>query len=128
MNRKYVLDASALLCLLQSEPGADRVARALPNSVIGAVNFSEVVGKLVEAGVEEREIDSFVDTLQLKVVPFNQEQARLAGLLRIATRRFGLSLGDRACLALASLHDAVALTCEKSWMKIEAACVVELIR
>jgi PIN domain nuclease of toxin-antitoxin system len=104
------------------------VARALPNSVIGAVNFSEVVGKLVEAGVEEREIDSFVDTLQLKVVPFNQEQARLAGLLRIATRRFGLSLGDRACLALASLHDAVALTCEKSWMKIEAACVVELIR
>ena len=128
MNRGYVLDASALLCLLQSEPGADRVARALPNSVIGAVNFSEVVGKLVEAGVEEREIDSFVDTLQLKVVPFNQEQARLAGLLRIATRRFGLSLGDRACLALASLHDAVALTCEKSWMKIEAACVVELIR
>ena len=128
MNRSYVLDASALLCLLQSEPGADRVARALPNSVIGAVNFSEVVGKLVEAGVEEREIDSFVDTLQLKVVPFNQEQARLAGLLRIATRRFGLSLGDRACLALASLHDAVALTCEKSWMKIEAACVVELIR
>lgn len=86
MNRSYVLDASALLCLLQSEPGADRVAEALPYAVIGAVNFSEAVGKLVEAGVEEREIDSVIDTLQLKVVPFDQEQARLAGLLRVATR------------------------------------------
>ena len=123
-----MLDASALLCLLQSEPGADRVAEALPHAVIGTVNFSEVVGKLVEAGLEEKEIDSFVDALQLKVVPFDQEQARLAGLLRVATRRLGLSLGDRACLALARLRDAVALTCEKSWMKVEAACVVELIR
>jgi ribonuclease VapC len=128
VNRSYVLDASALLCLLQAEPGADRVAEALPDAQIGAVNFSEVVAKLAEAGIEEKEIDSFVDTLQLKVVPFDQEQARLAGLLRVATRRFGLSLGDRACLALASLHDAVALTCEKSWIKVEAACVVELIR
>jgi PIN domain nuclease of toxin-antitoxin system len=96
--------------------------------VIGAVNFSEVVGKLVEAGVEEKEIDSFIDALQLKVVPFDQEQARLAGLLRVATRRLGLSLGDRACLALAGLRGAVALTCEKSWRKVEAACVMELIR
>ena len=128
MNRSYVLDASALLCLLQAEPGADRVAEALPDAQIGSVNFSEVVGKLVDAGLEENAVDSLIDTLQLKVVPFDQEQARLAGFLRVTTRRFGLSLGDRACLALAHLRGAVALTCEKSWMKIEAACVVELIR
>jgi len=128
VNRSYVLDASALLCLLQAEPGADRVAEALPDAQIGSVNFSEVVGKLVDAGLEENAVDSLIDTLQLKVVPFDQEQARLAGFLRVTTRRFGLSLGDRACLALAHLRGAVALTCEKSWMKIEAACVVELIR
>jgi ribonuclease VapC len=128
VNKSYVLDASALLCLLQAEPGADRVAEAMPNAQIGAVNFSEVVAKLVEAGLEERAADSVIDTLQLKVIPFDQEQARLAGLLRVATRRFGLSLGDRACLALACARGAVALTCEKSWVKIEAACVVELIR
>jgi len=128
VNRNYVLDASALLCLLQGEPGADRVAQALPDAQIGSVNFSEVVGKLVDAGLEENAVDSLIDTLQLKVVPFDQEQARLAGFLRVTTRRFGLSLGDRACLALAHLRGAVALTCEKSWMKIEAACVVELIR
>jgi ribonuclease VapC len=128
VNKSYVLDASALLCLLQAESGADRVAEAMPNAHIGAVNFSEVVAKLVEAGLEERAADSLIDTLQLKVSPFDQEQARLAGLLRVVTRRFGLSLGDRACLALACVQGAVALTCEKSWMKIEAACVVELIR
>ena len=128
MNKNYVLDASALLCLLQAEQGADRVAEAMPDSRIGAVNFSEVVAKLVEAGLEEKTADSLIDTLQLKVIPFDEEQARLAGLLRVATRRFGLSLGDRACLALASVHGAVALTCEKSWMKIEGACLVELIR
>ncbi|HME86714.1 MAG TPA: type II toxin-antitoxin system VapC family toxin [Roseiarcus sp.] len=113
---------------MQAEPGADRVAEAMPNARIGAVNFSEVVAKLVEAGLEETAADSLIDTLQLKVIPFDQEQARLAGLLRVVTRRFGLSLGDRACLALACVHGAVALTCEKSWMNIEAACVVELIR
>ncbi len=128
MNKSYVLDASALLCLLQAEPGADRVAEALPDAQIGAVNFSEVVGKLVETGVEEREVESWIEALQLKVVPFDREQARLAGLLRQTTRRFGLSLGDRACLALAKVRGAVALTCDNAWMNVEAACVVELIR
>ncbi len=128
VNKSYVLDASALLCLLQAEPGADRVAEALPDAQIGAVNFSEVVGKLVETGVEEREVESWIEALQLKVVPFDREQARLAGLLRQTTRRFGLSLGDRACLALAKVRGAVALTCDNAWMNVKAACVVELIR
>ena len=99
MSEFYILDASALLCLLQEEKGAERVARALPAAKIGAVNYSEVVGKLVEARVDEAKIDRLVDALQLTVVPFDRTQARLTGLLRAATRRLGLSLGDRACLA-----------------------------
>jgi ribonuclease VapC len=128
LNKSYVLDASALLCLLQAEPGAERVEQALPDARIGAVNFSEVVGKLVEAGVEKKAVGSLIDTLQLKVVPFDQKQAHLAGLLRVATRQFGLSLGDRACLALACSQNAVALTCERSWTRVGAACEVELVR
>jgi ribonuclease VapC len=124
----YVLDASAVLCLLQEEKGAERVAEALPAAVIGAVNYSEVVGKLVESGLVEAVADGLVDTLQLNVIPFDRIQARLAGALRAPTRRLGLSLGDRACLALAATAGATALTCERAWTRFEAPCRVEALR
>jgi ribonuclease VapC len=128
VSETYVLDASAVLCLLQEEKGADRVARALPAAVIGAVNYSEVVSKLVESGIDEATVDGLMDTLQLNVIPFDRIQARLAGSLRAATRKLGLSLGDRACLALAATGGATALTCERAWTKFEAPCKVEALR
>jgi ribonuclease VapC len=128
VSEAYVLDASAVLCLLQEEKGAERVARALPSAIIGAVNYSEVVAKLVEAGLDEAKVDRVIDTLQLDVIPFDRTQARLAGSLRGATRRLGLSLGDRACLALAAGEGATALTCERGWTKFEAPCKVEEVR
>ena len=128
MNETYVLDASAVLCLLQEEKGAERVAEALPAAIIGAVNYSEVVGKLVETGIDEATVNGLIDKLQLTVIPFDRIQARLAGALRAATRKFGLSLGDRACLALAAAEGATALTCERIWTKLEAPCKVETLR
>jgi ribonuclease VapC len=125
---KDVLDASALLCLLQEEKGAERVAEALPEAQIGAVNFSEAFGKLVEAALDEETVDSLIESLQLQVIPFDREQAQLAGSLRRTTRELGLSLGDRACLALARVQGAVALTCDKSWTRFDAGCRVELAR
>jgi ribonuclease VapC len=100
----------------------------LPEAQIGAVKFSEAFGKLVEAGLDEETIDSMVASLQLPVVPFDREQARLAGSLRRTTRESGLSLGDRACLALARVRGAVALTCDRSWTRIDAGRRVELAR
>jgi PIN domain nuclease of toxin-antitoxin system len=123
-----VLDASAVLCLLQEEKGAERVAEALPAAIIGAVNYSEVVGKLVDAGIDGATVDGLIDKLQLKVIPFDRAQARLAGSLRATTRKLGLSLGDRACLALAAAEGATALTCERIWTKFEAPCKVETVR
>jgi len=128
VSERYVLDASALLCLLQDEKGAQRVAEALPQAQIGAVKFSEAFGKLVEAGLDEETVDSLIDSLQLQVIPFDREQAWLAGSLRRMTRELGLSLGDRACLALARVQGAVALTCDKSWTRFDAGCRVELAR
>jgi ribonuclease VapC len=128
VSETYVLDASAVLCLLQEEKGAERVAGALPDAIIGAVNYSEVVGKLVESGIDDATVDGLISTLQLKVIPFDRTQARLAGALRATTRKLGLSLGDRACLALAATEGATALTCERSWTKFEAPCKVETLR
>jgi PIN domain nuclease of toxin-antitoxin system len=104
------------------------VARALPAAVIGAVNYSEVISKLVESGIDEATADGLMDTLQLTVIPFDRSQARLAGALRATTRRLGLSLGDRACLALAGTEGAIALTCERVWTKFEGPCKVEALR
>jgi ribonuclease VapC len=128
VSETYVLDASAVLCLLQEEKGAERVAEALPAAIIGAVNYSEVVGKLVETGIDEATVDSLIDKLQLTVIPFDRTQARFAGSLRATTRKLGLSLGDRACLALAAAEGATALTCERIWTKFEAPCKVEALR
>jgi ribonuclease VapC len=128
VSETCVLDASAVLCLLQEEKGAQRVAEALPAATIGAVNYSEVVAKLVDAGIDEVTVDGLIDNLQLKVIPFDRTQARVAGSLRAATRKLGLSLGDRACLALAAAEGATALTCERIWTKFEAPCKVETLR
>jgi ribonuclease VapC len=128
VSESYVLDASAVLCLLQEEKGAERVARALPAAEIGAVNYSEVVGKLVDGGMDGETADRLIDTLHLNVIPFDRTQARLAGSLRAITRKLGLSLGDRACLALAQARGATALTCERSWTRFEAPCTVETVR
>ena len=128
MSESYVLDASALLCLLQEEKGTGRVARALPAAEIGAVNYCEVVGKLVDAGMEGETADRLIDTLHLSVIPFDRTQARLGGSHRAMTRKFGLSLGDRACLALAQAQGATALTCERGWTRFQAPCRVETVR
>ena len=103
-----VLDASAVLALLQQEPGATRVAALLPDAWISAVNLSEVVAKLIDHGVPADALVPALWQLSLRVQAFDSDAAIRAGELRAATRPLGLSLGDRACLALAQSLGAVA--------------------
>ena len=101
MSSKVVLDASALLCLLNDEPGADQVVAVLTRSVIGAANLAEVVSKLRDRGLSIGEVREALGGLNLDVRPLSPAQALIIGDLRPATKALGLSLGDRACLALA---------------------------
>ncbi len=123
-----VLDASALLALLNNERGAGVVAAALPRAAISAVNLSEVVAKLADAGMPKRAIRNALHTLPLEVVPFDTEQAYEAGGLRPDTREIGLSLGDRACLSLARILDLPALTVDRSWTQLSIGITVQPIR
>lgn len=107
---KVVLDASALLCLLGDEPGADRVESVLTRSVIGAANLAEVVSTLRDRGVSLGEVREALDGLHLDVRPMSPAQALTIGDLRPSTKTLGLSLGDRACLALAIDLQAEMLT------------------
>jgi ribonuclease VapC len=126
---KAVLDASALLALLQSEPGAALVATALTSgSIIGAVNFSEVVAKLRDRGMSEADARAALGQLPLSIIAFDLALAYAAGLLRPQTRAAGLSLGDRACLALALSLGLEVLTTDRSWATLGLGITVTIIR
>ncbi len=128
MSERYVLDASAVLCLIRDEPGADKVKAVLADSSISAVNLSEVIAKMADLGMDADLIDAVLDPLQLPAVPFDAVLARVAGLMRPATRSLGLSLGDRACLALAEQSGATAMTTDRAWRSLGGAPKVMLAR
>ena len=124
-----VLDASTLLALLANEPGAARVAQALAQRArISAVNLSEVVAKLSDRGLPDEAVFEVLDGLELTVVAFDADLALDAGVLRASTRARGLSLGDRACLALARRTGFRALTCDGAWAGLDLGVDVEVVR
>lgn len=125
---KFVLDASALLCLIRNEQGADIVKNALPDGVISAVNLAEVITKMDELGMDAPLIAAVLDPLHLNVIPFDAALAHVCGVLRRQTREFGLSLGDRACLALALKLKATALTTDRAWAELTELGAIELAR
>ncbi len=116
-----MLDASAVLALLFEEPGAEVVRAQLRTGVIGAANLAEVLAKLSDHGLPAVEAVRTVAILGLEVAPMTEAQAGRSAELRPLTRPVGLSLGDRACLALAAELGAVALTADRSWDAVAAA-------
>jgi ribonuclease VapC len=125
---KVVLDASAILALLNREPGHEVVAEALPEALLSAVNLSEVVAKLGEKGMPEGAIATALAGIELEIFPFNEASAYETARLRAPTRSLGLSLGDRACLALGRHLALPVLTADKNWSKVEAGISVRVIR
>lgn len=125
---ELVLDSSAVPALVNGEPGADVVAAALPGAAISAVNLSEVVAKLVEAGFPEAGIQDMLGLLSMAVAPFGADQAFLAGFFRSATQGLGLPLGDRAYLALAHQRNGPVLTTDRVWQHGLLSVDVQLIR
>lgn len=124
-----VLDASALLALLNQEPGANVVAAAeAAGASISAVNLSEVVAKLRERGVAETAIQTALNKMRLAVIEFDAAQAYAAGVLRPQTRAAGRSLGDRACLALGQQLGLPVLTTDRAWATLGLPVPVTVIR
>ena len=109
-----VLDASAAIAVLKREPGAEAVLARLPGGAICAVNFSEVLAKVLEDG-DDPGAARRVHGLGLEVHPFDAARARRAALLRPPTRRLGLSLGDRACLSLGLALGLPVVTADRAW-------------
>lgn len=123
-----VLDASAVLAVYFDEPGADRVRAALPGALLSSVNYTEVIGKCLDRGEAFDVILHKLAAMGTVVVVYDAQLARRAGELRPLTRRLGMSLADRACLALAERERLPALTADRTWKSLGLAIEVRLIR
>jgi PIN domain nuclease of toxin-antitoxin system len=122
---KFVLDASAVLALLNKENGWEKVFEVFSDSYICTVNLSEVITKLVDINIPETDINNILNSLNFKIVNFNYKISFRAGLLQKITKIKGLSLGDRACIATGIEKKLPILTADKVWKDI--ALTVEII-
>ena len=128
MNR-VVLDASAVMTVINSEPGADRLTpQILSTAITSTVNLAEVHGKLINRGFSPDDAWVAANGTIHEAVAFTAEHAKTAGDLVVQTRALGLSLGDRACLALAIAFQASVYTADRSWKNLNVGVRIHVIR
>jgi ribonuclease VapC len=126
---KIVLDASAVLAIVHQEPGSERLTpKLLTESAISTVNLAEVQSKLVLSGWNTDEAWLDATSPVSEIVPFTASNARTAASLITETRPLGLSLGDRACLALALEIKAPVYTADRSWKKLKLGIRIHVVR
>lgn len=128
-DKSVILDSSSLIALLAEEKGQEKIIEILPNAVMSTVNIAEVVKFLIEKkGLTKQQIYQLIQNLIPNILPFDEEQAFLSGELISDTKRLGLSLCDRVCLALALLKNYPIYTADKAWAKLNLNCKIILIR
>jgi PIN domain nuclease of toxin-antitoxin system len=126
---EFVLDASAMLAYIQEERGAENLTKEiLDHAVASTVNLAEVQSKLVKKGRNPDEAWEEILSLVNAEEPFTIDHARIAGDLITTTEKYGLSLGDRACLALAIALSAPVYTTEQLWNNLKVGVPIHVIR
>ncbi len=123
-----VFDASVILAHLNGEPGSERAAALFGDALVCAVNLAEVVTKLVERGASLPLIRPALSRYGLQIAVFDEDLAERTGALRAKTKAFGLSLGDRACLALAERSGLPVLTADRMWKELDLPIAVQILR
>lgn len=122
------LDASAILAMLNGEPGRGMVAGVLPSACVSAANLAEVVTGLVNKGLSAALARQTAEDLTIRTYALDRDQALTAGALRENTGHLGLSLGDRCCLALSLSLGLPVLTADRAWAELDIGVDVVLIR
>src|SRR5580700_2513417 len=125
---KCVLDASAILAYLEGEAGSQDVEKLLDEAGASAVNIAEVASKLAERGAPADRIRQTIQALGIEVIPCDEAIAYQVGELRRSTKKLGLSLGDRACLATALQYNVRAITADRDWKTLKIGARIHVIR
>jgi len=127
---RKVFDSSAVLAFLLAEPGAGKLRLEIPEGAISAVNAAEVLAVLVRKGMPVVDAHLAMAKTGLTVVGFGIDEAlKTAQMLTAAFRERGISLGERACMALALAEGLPAVTGERCWAALGVPGLeIELIR
>jgi ribonuclease VapC len=128
LAKPAVLDSSAVLAVFFSEPGEEIVVPVLQGALLSTVNLAEVHTRMLDRGVPAQVAWKRMRSVQCEVCVFTDEQARIAAELMPSTRPYGLSLGDRACLALAIQRGAKVYTTDRVWKNLSLGIEIEVIR
>lgn len=129
MNNNIILDASALLALIQEEQGAEIIKPLLKFSVMSAVNIAESLTALQRIDISPQEALTLITDIVTLIVPFDLEQAGYVAELQSHVQHKGLSLGDRACIALGIKLQVPIYTADKIWAELQLnGADIKLIR
>jgi ribonuclease VapC len=118
-KKSCVLDASALMALINNEPGAEFIEEYIEHACISSINFTEVLSKMLEQDVPAEAAQAVLDNFNLEVIAFEQKQILGTSLLRTQTKQYGLSLADRICLDLGKLLKLPIITTDQIWKKLK---------
>ena len=120
MVSKIVFDSSALIMLFAKEKGYEIIKQHMKNAIISSVNIAEVYKYCIEVqNLSEEDCRNLIKLSGIKIIEFCEEQALITAKIIKKTKQYGLSLGDRACIALAMLKNYPVLTCDKIWQKVD---------
>ncbi len=126
---QVVLDASVILAIMQNETISDSIEEHLSRAMISTINACEILTKLInKAGMTLQEATTALAGFRLQIVPFNHNHFQVAAELSLYTRKWGLSMGDRACLALAKAESLPVLTADQIWSKLDIGIDIRMIR
>jgi PIN domain nuclease of toxin-antitoxin system len=124
----FVFDSSAVIAFLRREPSAEQLIDRFDGSAISAVNYAEVISHGVRSGIAPDEMRADLSGLQLIIHTFDEAAAAATGALIRQTKPLGLSLGDRACLALAKSLGATVITSDRAWGRLDLGIAMEFFR
>lgn len=117
---KIVFDSSAIIALFAKEKGYEFIKQHMKNAIISSVNIAEVYKYCINVqNLTEDDTKSLIEMLDIKIIDFNNEQALITASLVSKTKQYGLSLGDRACIALAIIGNHSIITCDTIWQKVD---------
>lgn len=121
-----VLDSSAILAVIKDEPGHHTVLPFLEGALVSTVNLAEVATCITRLGTPKEVVYTTIEKLPVQACDFGYDLVALTGTLIQETRQFGLSLGDRACIALGMMRKIPVLTADRVWKELENSLDVDV--